>query len=338
MCGKAPPLPRRNQDYSLTARVRSRQPLRLTRELHAERSSSACRKHLARGTDSRLRLVRPYDLAHMRANTHRAHRLAFDRVAGDYHYGRPAFGDGLVESFADMTGLVPGDHVIEVGAGTGQLTMALLRMGLTVTALEPGAAMRAVLADRAGTTGRLTISAATFEEFTSEVRFRAVFAANSFHWLDPAGSYRGAADLLDEGGHLCLLWNHPVVRSDIQHRLNEGVFREHPDFAGDEQPLLAAIRQSAAEGRQQLISSGLFGMPWWQWRTEQLDIDVERYVRLLISYANIAMLTEDARRAFADDVRRELAAIPVAEVPVTNHIYAVVARAISRERLSRDQT
>jgi SAM-dependent methyltransferase len=273
----------------------------------------------------------------MRANTNLDHRLAFDRVAREYDNGRPAFGDGLVQSFADMTGLVPGDQVIEVGAGTGQLTMALLRMGLAVTALEPGAAMRAVLAERAGTTGRLTVSPATFEEFTSDTRFRAVFAANSFHWLDPASSYRGAAHLLADGGHLCLLWNYPVVRSDIQHRLNQGVFREQPDFAGDEQGLLAAIHQSAAEGRQQLISSGLFDVPWWQWRTEQFGVDVERYVRLLISYANIAILTENARRAFADDVRRELAAIPVAEVPVTNHIYAVVAKAIGRERLGRDQ-
>jgi SAM-dependent methyltransferase len=274
-----------------------------------------------------------YDLAHMRANTRLDHRLAFDRVAGEYDDGRPTFGDDLVQSFADMTGLVPGDLVIEVGAGTGQLTVGLLRMGLVVTALEPGAAMRAILARRAGATGRLTISAAGFEEFTSDAHYRAVFAANSFHWLDPASSYRRAADLLAAGGHLCLLWNYPVVRSDIQRRLNEGAFRQHPDFAGDEQSMLAAIHKSAADGRQQLISSGLFDMPWWQWRTEQFEVDVERYVRLLISYANIAMLSENARKAFADDVRRELAAIPVAEVPVTNHIYGVVARATGRERL-----
>jgi SAM-dependent methyltransferase len=267
----------------------------------------------------------------MRANTRLDHRLAFDRVAGEYDVGRPIFGDDLVQSFADITGLVPGDQVIEVGAGTGQLTAALLRMGLAVTALEPGAAMRAILAERAGTPGRLTVSQATFEEFTSDTHYRAIFAANSFHWLDPVSSYPRAADLLDEGGHLCLLWNYPVVRSDIQHRLNQRAFLEHPDFAGDEQSMLAAVHQSAAAGRQQLISSGLFAMPWWQWRTEEFDMDAGRYVRLLISYANIAMLGEHARRAFADEVGRELAAIPVVRVPVTNHIYAVAARAMRRD-------
>jgi SAM-dependent methyltransferase len=262
----------------------------------------------------------------MRANTRLDHRLAFDRVAREYDGGRPIFSDDLVQSFADMAGLVPGDQVIEVGAGTGQLTVGLLSMGLVVTALEPGPAMRAILARRAGATGQLTISAAGLEEFSSDAHYRAVFAANSFHWLDPACSYRRAADLLDEGGRLCLLWNYPVVRSDIQRRLDEGAFRQHPDFAGDEQSMLAALRESAADGRQQLISSGLFDMPWWQWRTERFDMDVERYVRLLISHANIALLDENARKAFADDVRRELAGIPVAEVPVTNHIYAVMAK------------
>jgi hypothetical protein len=156
----------------------------------------------------------------MRANTRLDHRLAFDRVAVEYDDGRPTFGYDLIQSVADMTGLVPGDQVIEIGAGTGQLTAALLSMGLVVTALEPGAAMRAILAER-------------------------------------------------EGGHLCLLWNYPVVRPDIQCRLNESAFRQHPDFAGDEQSMLTATHQSAADGRQQLVSSGLFDMSWWQWRTEQ---------------------------------------------------------------------
>ena len=36
-----------------------------------------------------------------------------------------------------MTGLVLRDQVIEVGAGTGQLTMTLLRMGLQLLLLSP---------------------------------------------------------------------------------------------------------------------------------------------------------------------------------------------------------
>jgi SAM-dependent methyltransferase len=266
----------------------------------------------------------------VRANTQLDHRLVFDRVADEYEDGRPSFSKDLVRSFADITGLVAGDEVIEVGAGTGQLTAALLDLGLAVTAIEPGASMRAILARRLGTTGQLTVSEDNFEEFACARRCRAVFAANSFHWLEAASSYRHAADLLQEGGHLCLLWNYPIVTPDIQLRLNEGVFHEHPDFAGDEESMLAAIRESAADGRQELIASGWFDMPWWQWRTDRFDIGVDRYVKMLSSYANIAVLDVKARRAFADDISRELAAIPVSRVPISNHIYAVAARVRDR--------
>ncbi len=196
----------------------------------------------------------------VRANTRFDHQLAFDRVAGEYDDARPLFGAGLVQSLADITGLAPGDRVLEVGAGTGQLTAALLDAGLVVTAIEPGATMRAMLTRKLGATGRLTVSGGSFEEFTTGSRYRAVFAANSFHWLDPVSSYRHAADLLDDGGYLCLVWNYPIVRPDIQSRLNEGLFRRYPDFAGNEQSMLAALHDSAADGRQELISSGLFGM------------------------------------------------------------------------------
>jgi SAM-dependent methyltransferase len=268
----------------------------------------------------------------MRANTQCEHQLAFDRVAEEYDDARPLFGDDLIQSLADVSGLVLGDRVLEIGAGTGQLTVGLIGSGLTVTAIEPGEAMRAVLARKLGGSGKLTVSGARFEDFTSGSRYRAVLAANSFHWLDPIASYPRAADFLDAGGHLCLLWNYPLVRPDLQARLNEGVFRQYPDFAGDEQSQLAALHESAADGRQELISSGLFGMPWWQWRTDQFDIDAGRYVRLLSSYANIACLDADERKQFAGSVGRELAAMHVSRVPITNHIYAVVARVKARGR------
>ena len=268
----------------------------------------------------------------MRANRRFEHQLAFDRVAEEYDDARPLFSDDLIQSLADVTGLVPGDRVLEIGAGTGQLTAGLVGNGLTVTAIEPGTAMRAVLARKLGGSGKLTVSGARFEDFTGGSRYRAVLAANSFHWLDPAASYHRAADFLDDGGHLCLLWNYPVVRADLQSRLNQSVFRQYPDFAGDEQPQLTALHESAADGRQELISSGLFGMPWWHWRTDHFELEADRYVRLLSSYANIALLSPDARSQFAMAVERELAAVRVSRLPITNHIYAVVARVKDRGR------
>jgi hypothetical protein len=60
------------------------------------------------------------------------------------------------------------------------------------------------------------------------------------------------------------------------------VFLQYPDFAGDEATLLDRVHESATDGRRELIFSGRFEPPWWQWREEHLELSVDRYARLLV--------------------------------------------------------
>jgi SAM-dependent methyltransferase len=262
----------------------------------------------------------------VRANTRRDDRLSFDRVAVAYDEARPHFSLDLVRAVAQEAQLRPRDEVLEVGAGSGQLTAGLLSLGMQVTALEPGRALRHLLASHSGGHKLIEISDADFEAFTATGAFKAIFAANSFHWVDPTRSYGRAAEMLTGDGHLCLLWNYPVARRDIQDRLNATVFQEHPDFAGTEASLLAVVHESAAEGRAELAGSGRFDAPWWQWRRETLDLPIDRYCKLLLSYANAAVLDADVQQDLVAGVTHELASMSVRSVLMTNHLYACVAR------------
>ena len=62
----------------------------------------------------------------------------FDEVAAEYDKHRPAYPDELVDQACQAAGIGSGDHVLEVGCGSGQLTRSLAARGLHVTALEPG--------------------------------------------------------------------------------------------------------------------------------------------------------------------------------------------------------
>jgi hypothetical protein len=99
-----------------------------------------------------------------------------------------------------------------------------------VIALEPGASLRGLLVGHFGDNPLLEESETDFETYAALDMFKAVFAANSFHWLDPTDSYGRVADMLVEDGHVCLLWNYPVARSDVETRLNVTVFNDHPEF------------------------------------------------------------------------------------------------------------
>src|SRR5271168_1033882 len=69
---------------------------------------------------------------------------SFARVAREYERGRPGYPR---EAIAWLLGAEPLD-VLDLGAGTGKLTRALLAAGHRVTAVEPLPEMRAILAER----------------------------------------------------------------------------------------------------------------------------------------------------------------------------------------------
>jgi SAM-dependent methyltransferase len=136
----------------------------------------------------------------------RALAEAFDDVAADYDRHRPTYPDGLVDRACEVAGIGSGDRVLEVGCGTGQLTRSLLARGLEVTAIEPGRRLLELAERNVRGAGRVEFVNARFED--SEVpstHYDAVFAAASFHWIDPEISWEKAARLLAPGGTLALI-------------------------------------------------------------------------------------------------------------------------------------
>jgi ubiquinone/menaquinone biosynthesis C-methylase UbiE len=134
------------------------------------------------------------------------HGDAFDEVAAEYHHSRPTYPDELVDRGCRVAGIASGDHVLELGCGSGQLTQSLVSRGLHVTALDPGkrlvALARRTLQDR----GEVEFVNARFEDSRlAGGRFRAVFSAAAFHWIDPKVSWRESARVLVPGGTLALL-------------------------------------------------------------------------------------------------------------------------------------
>ena len=126
---------------------------------------------------------------------------AFADVAGAYERGRPGYPEDAVRW---LVGDEPRD-VVDLGAGTGKLTRALVALVHRVTAVEPLDEMRAELdaavPDASTLAGRA--EAMPLPDASADV----VASAQAFHWFDHDAALPEIARVLRPGGSLALVWN-----------------------------------------------------------------------------------------------------------------------------------
>ncbi len=86
------------------------------------------------------------------------HGIVLGRALGQNYVADP----NTVRRIARLAGVGPGDRVVEIGAGVGSLTLALLETGADVTAIEVDRRVAAVLAEvLSGSDARLVTADAT---------------------------------------------------------------------------------------------------------------------------------------------------------------------------------
>jgi len=166
-------------------------------------------------------------------STARRYGKVFDEIAAEYDRHRPAYPDQLIDQACDVAGIGSGDHVLEVGCGSGQLTRGLVARGLHVTALEPGKSLIALARQNLAGGGEVEFVNAQFEDaLLPREQFQAVFSASAFHWVDPKVSWQKAADVLVRGGTLALVQYFGL---------------EEQRTKGDQDAALAAMRKVAPD-------------------------------------------------------------------------------------------
>ena len=122
-----------------------------------------------------------------------------------YEKVRPEYPDAAVETLVRELGIARGRIVVDVGAGTGKLTRALVRTGATVIAVEPLAEMRERLAESVP-------MAVPFDGTAEHMALRdgsahAITVAQAFHWFDGDRALAEFHRVLAPGGRLGLIWN-----------------------------------------------------------------------------------------------------------------------------------
>jgi SAM-dependent methyltransferase len=139
---------------------------------------------------------------------------AFADVAAAYERARPGYPQGAVQWMV-------GDELVDVvdlGAGTGKLTRALVALGHRVVAVEPLDEMRAEL--EAAVPGARIVAGKAESMPLADSSADVVTSAQAFHWFDHDDALPEIGRVLRPGGRLALVWNSRDDRDPWMARLS----------------------------------------------------------------------------------------------------------------------
>jgi len=146
---------------------------------------------------------------------------------------RPGYSQEAIVECLRIAQVSPGMHACDIGAGTGNLTLPLLRAGLRVIALEPNDAMRLAGSERTKPAGEAVSWRAACAESTGlpSGTFELVAFGSSFNVVDSARALREAARILKTGGWFVCLWNYRDLQDPLQRRIENLISRSIPDYS-----------------------------------------------------------------------------------------------------------
>lgn len=207
----------------------------------------------------------------------------FGPAADLYDDARPGYPAAAV-AWAVPT---PGSHVLDLGAGTGKLTRALVAAGHDVVAVDPSEQMLARLhVTSPDVATRLGSGEATG---LADASVDAITVGSAFHWFTRPDADAEIARVLRPGGTVALLWNP----------------REHGDPMADAYDRIAGSpdRDRGARRLDTVLDPTWFGPTETAQFPHEVAVTAERLVAMAASRSYVLDLPEGERDQFLDRIR-----------------------------------
>ncbi len=213
---------------------------------------------------------------------------SFGSAAREYERGRPPYPVEAIDWLLAETG----PRVLDLGAGTGQLTRQLVSRGLDVVAVEPSRCMREGLVQ--AVPDAEVLAGAAEDIPLKDGAVDVVLVAQAWHWVDVERAISEVARVLAPGGQLGLMWNIRDERVSWVSRLGRLMHQGTEQDMNSERPHVG--RPFAAIER--------LDVEWTH------DVTREALLDLVASRSYIITLTPEEKAAVLDRVRTLLGTHP----------------------------
>ena len=239
----------------------------------------------------------------------------YSALAEHYRHRAPYASDALRQLFA-LAALPRGAVAVDIGAGTGRFTAALVGEAFAVTAVEPNRQMCAV--------GRQAVPEAHWIATRGEATGLAgaecdlVSFGSSFNVLPPAAALSESARLLKRAGWLVCLWNHRDLDAPLQAELQAIVEREVPGYSH------GARRDDPSAA---IVGDGRFDTPRRLVGRTSHDIRCTDFVAGFRAHATLIRQAGDALPRVLDALSERLADRERIVVPFVTRVFVAQRRA-----------
>ena len=240
------------------------------------------------------------------------HASSFGAAAAAYAEHRPGYAEAAVRWALEPVSTHNPLRVLDLGAGTGKLTAALVGLGAEVTAVEPDPDMLAELRRNPIFSPEPTLSSVKALRGNAEeiplagASADAVLAGQALHWFDLDRAIPEIARVLTPGGVLAAVWNVDDDRIGWVATLAQ-------ISKGETNVTLLRWRDRARQARQERLAaagSGLFETPEVAEFENGQRRTVDSLLATIATHSNFLVMTEPDRTRLLAQVRDFLRARP----------------------------
>ncbi len=226
----------------------------------------------------------------------------FDTAVSNYDKMRPGYVDGLYQAIFNYIPIDENSIVAEVGSGSGQATLPVLKTGCKLTAVEYGENFSELLKNKFKDFQKFSVVTGKFEEVSlDEGVFDLVFSATAFHWVPEKEGYEKVYRMLKKGGAFARFANRPMncknepeLGREIQELYNAYYNKQHNIKSGTKKWF---TEEDAKEISLIPEKYGFTDIKYFLFYRERV-FTASEYTKLLGTYSDHIAIEENIRKEF----------------------------------------
>jgi ubiquinone/menaquinone biosynthesis C-methylase UbiE len=229
-----------------------------------------------------------------------------------YYDKRAEYASDAIDRMVQEAGVTRDTLVADIGAGTGKLTVQLLRRGLNVVAVEPNDEMRKFgIQNTQGQTVKWIEGTGEKTTLRDHSVGLATFGS-SFNVTDRALTLKEVKRILVKGGWFACMWNHRDLKDPLQAEVERVIHSEVAEYS------YGTRREDQTEV---IKSSGLFQAVRRIEGSVVHEISTEDYVEAWKSHATLARQAGEKFSKVIKAIKKVVAGRNTISVPYTTRIW-----------------